>query len=75
MAEHPGRDRDLGALPRGGAAATARLAEPLAHAFGQTFWWALGLTALALIPAAFLPRHRPGEVAPAGAAPALDEAV
>ena len=34
-----------------------RIAEPLAHAFGQTFWWAVGLTALALIPAAFLPRQ------------------
>jgi EmrB/QacA subfamily drug resistance transporter len=68
----PGATGSLGALPRGGAAATARVAEPLAHAFGQTFWWALGLTALAFIPAAFLPRHAPGEVAPA-AAPALDE--
>jgi MFS family permease len=43
----------LGAL-RGVA---PRIADPLAHAFGQTFWWAVGLTALALIPAAFLPRQ------------------
>ena len=35
------------------------MAEPLAHAFGQTFWWAVGLTALALIPAWFLPRRPP----------------
>ncbi|HEY7078049.1 MAG TPA: DHA2 family efflux MFS transporter permease subunit [Solirubrobacteraceae bacterium] len=63
----PGATGSLGALPRGGGAATERLAEPLAHAFGQTFWWALGLTALAFIPAAFLPRHAPGEAAPAAA--------
>ena len=36
-----------------------RVVEPLAHAFGQTFWWAVGLTALALIPAYFLPRRPP----------------
>jgi len=41
----------------GGGPPPPRIAEPLAHAFGQTFWWAVGLTALALIPAAFLPRH------------------
>jgi MFS family permease len=40
-----------------GGAPPPRIAEPLAHAFGQTFWWAVGLTALALIPAAFLPRQ------------------
>jgi EmrB/QacA subfamily drug resistance transporter len=58
---------DLGALRSSGAAAT-RAAGPLAHAFGQTFWWAVGLTALALIPALFLPREparaRPGRPAP-----------
>jgi EmrB/QacA subfamily drug resistance transporter len=31
-----------------------RIAEPLAHAFTSTFWWAVGLTAVALIPAAIL---------------------
>jgi MFS family permease len=41
----------------GGGVPPPRIADPLAHAFGQTFWWAVGLTALALIPAAFLPRH------------------
>ena len=56
VAEIPGATGDLGAL-RGGAAAAA---EPLAAAFGTTFWVALGLTALALIPAYFLPRHPPG---------------
>jgi EmrB/QacA subfamily drug resistance transporter len=55
VAEIPGATGDLGSL-RGGA---ERAAEPLASAFGHTFWWAVGLTALALIPAAFLPRHPP----------------
>jgi EmrB/QacA subfamily drug resistance transporter len=31
----------------------------LATAFGHTFWWAVGFTAVALIPALFLPRSRP----------------
>jgi EmrB/QacA subfamily drug resistance transporter len=39
----------------------------LATAFGHTFWWAVGFTALALIPALFLPRTRP-EAAPRGGA-------
>jgi EmrB/QacA subfamily drug resistance transporter len=43
----------------GGGAPPPAIAEPLAHAFGQTFWWAVALTALALIPAYFLPRHPP----------------
>src|SRR5262249_31082152 len=48
----------LGALQTvAGGVPPPRIADPLAHAFGQTFWWAVGLTALALIPAAFLPRH------------------
>jgi uncharacterized membrane protein len=46
---------ELGALSGG-----ARVAEPLATAFAHTFCWAVGLTALALIPAWFLPRHPPG---------------
>jgi EmrB/QacA subfamily drug resistance transporter len=33
----------------------AEIAAPLASAFGGTFWWAMGLTAIALIPALFLP--------------------
>ncbi|WP_037500352.1 MDR family MFS transporter [Solirubrobacter soli] len=55
VAEIPGATGSLEAL-RGGA---ARAAEPLAAAFGATFWVAVGLTALALIPAWFLPRHPP----------------
>jgi hypothetical protein len=30
----------------------ARIADPLATAFGNTFWWAVGMSAVALIPAA-----------------------
>jgi EmrB/QacA subfamily drug resistance transporter len=55
VAEIPGATGDLGSL-RGGA---VRAAEPLASAFGTTFWVAVGLTALALVPACFLPRHPP----------------
>jgi EmrB/QacA subfamily drug resistance transporter len=31
-----------------------RIAEPLAHAFGTTFWWAVALTAVAIAPAILL---------------------
>jgi EmrB/QacA subfamily drug resistance transporter len=48
-----------GHLDQIGGADVSAVAEPLAHAFGQTFWWAVGLTALALIPALFLPRRPP----------------
>ena len=47
----------------------AAVAEPLSNAFGQTFWVALGLTALALIPA-FVPASAPA----AAAAPAPEAA-
>jgi EmrB/QacA subfamily drug resistance transporter len=65
----PGATGSLGEL-RGGQ--IARAAEPLAHAFGQTFWVALGLTALAFIPAAFLPRRPAFASAPAVAVAAED---
>ena len=32
----------------------ARVAEPLAAAFASTFWWAVGMSVLALVPAAVL---------------------
>jgi EmrB/QacA subfamily drug resistance transporter len=35
-------------------AARARLADPLAQAFGGAFWWAVALTAIAIIPAIIL---------------------
>jgi EmrB/QacA subfamily drug resistance transporter len=35
-------------------AARDRLADPLAHAFGGSFWWAVALTAVAIVPAIVL---------------------
>ena len=32
----------------------AQIAEPLATAFGNTFWWAVGMSAVAIIPTAIL---------------------
>ncbi len=55
----------LDALP---AAARAALSEPLTAAAGWTFAFALGLTALTVIPAALLPRRAPR-------APATDAAL
>ncbi len=61
---------------------TALGASGLATAFGHTFWWAVGFTALALVPALFLPKTAPGPVerpeltertATEAAAPALTE--
>ena len=46
----------IGSVP---ADARAQIAPLTADAFGATFWWAVGLTALALLPALFLPRHPP----------------
>ena len=41
----------------------ARLADPMAEAFGQTFWWALGLVAIAFVVAVvLLPRDKPEPV-------------
>jgi EmrB/QacA subfamily drug resistance transporter len=49
----------------------ARIAEPLAHAFTGTFWWAVALTALAILPSIVLAAkaRRPAPAA-ARAAPA-----
>jgi EmrB/QacA subfamily drug resistance transporter len=44
----------LSTVGRGPAASHA--APQIAAAFGSTFWWAVGLTALALVPAVLLPR-------------------
>jgi EmrB/QacA subfamily drug resistance transporter len=71
-------------LPGGGGlgaaqAATARahdaVAPQIAEAFGHTFYWALGILALAIIPALLLPRHRPPAAAEAVPAQAQAEAV
>jgi EmrB/QacA subfamily drug resistance transporter len=72
----PGAGGTLGSLRQeaGGGAPPARIGDPLAHAFGQTFWWAVGLTALALIPAYFLPRHPPAVARVPEAEPAPAEA-
>jgi EmrB/QacA subfamily drug resistance transporter len=55
VAQVPGATGELGALSGG-----AGVAERLAAAFAHTFWWAVALTAIGLIPAWFLPRHPPG---------------
>ena len=50
----------------------SRLAEPLAAAFASTFWWAVGISVLALIPATILAlsqRRERGEEAAAFAEP------
>jgi EmrB/QacA subfamily drug resistance transporter len=36
-----------------------RVAPTIAEAFGHTFWWSVGLIALAAIPVLFLPRRKP----------------
>jgi EmrB/QacA subfamily drug resistance transporter len=46
-------------------------AQPLSVAFGNTFWWALGMTAVALVPALLLPRRPPDQQE----LPSPDEAV
>jgi hypothetical protein len=43
-----------GAIQPIGSAVRARIAEPLAHAFTGTLWWAVALTAVALLPAILL---------------------
>jgi EmrB/QacA subfamily drug resistance transporter len=55
VAEVPGATGELGALS--GSGDIGAVADPLSSAFGQTFWVASALTALALIPAFFLPRR------------------
>ncbi len=48
-----------------------RSAQPLSVAFGHTFWWVLGLTAVALVPALLLPRRPAEQAAPPGREDAL----
>jgi EmrB/QacA subfamily drug resistance transporter len=47
----PAASGTLERLPEG---LRARVAEPLAAAFASTFWWAVGMSVLALVPAAVL---------------------
>jgi EmrB/QacA subfamily drug resistance transporter len=46
-----GGQATLGGIP---AQARQRLAEPLAAAFAHTFWWAVGMSVLAMVPTAIL---------------------
>ena len=62
----PGSGGSLASIA--GAGDVSAIAGPLAAAFAHTFWWAVGLTALALIPAWFLPRHPPAAPEAAGTA-------
>src|SRR3954465_10900515 len=43
-----------GTLQRLPESVRARVADPLAAAFGNTFWWAVGMSAVALVPAVVL---------------------
>ncbi len=49
----------LSGVSTASAVARARVAQPLASAFATTFWWALGMTVVALVPAMALRRRRP----------------
>ena len=54
----------IGSAAAASDAVRARIAQPLAEAFGQTFWWALGLVAIAFVVAlALLPKQKPEPVA------------
>jgi EmrB/QacA subfamily drug resistance transporter len=59
----------IGSTAAVSAAQRARIAPPMAAAFGQTFWWALGLLVVAFVASLALPRTKPvlpdGESAPA----------
>jgi EmrB/QacA subfamily drug resistance transporter len=49
----------LGSTAHMAPAARHHVAPLMASAFGHTFWWALGLLAVALLSSLALPRHRP----------------
>jgi EmrB/QacA subfamily drug resistance transporter len=53
----------IGAAGGAGGSAPTAIAAPLAHAFSETFWAAMAVTALALVPAVWLLRS--GRTAPA----------
>ncbi|MGD0881992.1 MAG: DHA2 family efflux MFS transporter permease subunit [Acidimicrobiales bacterium] len=52
----PGLTGGLSGMALLSPAEIARDAAPVASAFGATFWWAVGMTALALVPGLFLAR-------------------
>ena len=49
----------IGASAALSASARAHIAPPMAAAFGQTFWWALGLLAVAFVGSLALPKRKP----------------
>ncbi|REE94892.1 DHA2 family efflux MFS transporter permease subunit [Thermomonospora umbrina] len=49
----------IGGLLELSPAQIAPLLPPMAASFAETYWWAVGLMALAFLPALFLPRHKP----------------
>jgi MFS family permease len=42
----------------------AAIADRVGEAFGATFWWIVGLTAIGLVAGLFLPRHPPAPIVP-----------
>jgi hypothetical protein len=54
----PGSSGGIGGSAHVPDAVREKVAGPLADAFGQTFWWAVGLLLLAYVSAFFLPRHK-----------------
>jgi NADH:ubiquinone oxidoreductase subunit 6 (subunit J) len=54
----PGSSGGIGGSAHVPDAVREKVADPLASAFGQTFWWAVGLLVLAYVSAFFLPRHK-----------------
>jgi MFS family permease len=63
-----------GTLERVPDAVRTRVAEPLADAFAATFWWAVGMSVLALIPAVVLAVSQTRERERAAAPAAVPEA-
>jgi EmrB/QacA subfamily drug resistance transporter len=55
-------DNGLAAAQSVPPAAREKAAPLIADAFGHTFWWAVGLVFLALIPVLYLPRRKPDAV-------------
>jgi hypothetical protein len=47
-----------------------RFVQPLASAFGHTFWWVVGMTVVALVPALLMAARPPG----LGSAPEMSAA-
>jgi len=59
----------IGATTGVSAATRAHLAPPMAAAFGQTFWWALALLAVAFVGSLALPKRKPQIAADSPPAP------